>query len=150
MVELGESQVPLEKSVFDETRDFFPTWAEWASDNNRSQVIISTDSLVGTSVIYTVPQKHNLFITSAFITFFITTPGSQHENASIEILEAGNAIVILSTSVDHEAGGGSSGSNSLSYPMPLLIQENTSIQISSFRGEATAGFQGFLVPKRIS
>lgn len=139
----------LEKDVFKELpKEFLKTWSEWASDN-LEQIKISAQSVaVGDTTIFTVPAKHTFFMTSAWVSSMSLAVGAGGTPANGLVDGQGRFLlaVFLST-VDRY-----SGELAASYPMPLKFEEGAIFRLrnSDIDKRTVGGFEGFLVPKRIS
>jgi hypothetical protein len=153
---VGESDVPLDKDRVLEprTREFFPTFAEWAADGHIEQILRSRTRVTINQTLYTVPENHTLFITSAWVTATETGNVSTHGEVRLDISTSGFNRTILTTPVDHITGQhGGSTSLSLSFPLPVRIEEKNTIILveagitSPLLG---GGFVGYLLPKKIS
>jgi len=147
---VGESDIPLTKNVIREPdRAFSATFMEWVADGNAEQIIKRGTSA---GVFYTVPENFTLFITSAFVSGHKTNAGGAGHfvNLSIENLSGANPSVIMSLDLGNVAQV-TWGSVSNSFPMPLRAEAGKLITITFIPNvEGTAGFQGFLLPKKIS
>ena len=152
---LGESRVSLDKDVVKEKPlAVSPTFMEWAADGNVEQIIAAGNE--GASLIFTVPNNKTLFITSAWVGGMETANVNSHGHIILFIEDpaASGTLPILGASVDHVTGQhGGNTNNSLSFPMPLRVEQKNKIAITSpnintprMRG----GFQGFLLDKKIS
>jgi hypothetical protein len=153
---VGESDVVLdERRVLEpRSRQFFPTFTEWVADGNAEQVFVTSRSLASSTTIYTVPDNYSLFVTSCWISATEEDNVSIHAFASIGKIEGATVTDFLGVNVDHitgQHGGATAGSQS--FPMPLKIQsgERMWITLDNFsNGNVSGGFQGFLLPKKIS
>lgn len=153
---LGDSDVPLDdKRVLEpRQREFFPTFAEWASDGNIEQVTQTFD--LGTTF-YTVPKNHTLFVTSVFLNG--AEGGNVSGHAVVEMVLSNppnnnDRFIFLSIRVDHTAGQhGGADSLSLSFPMPIRVEQDEIVNFlqGGFDTPLVKGaFSGFLLPKKIS
>lgn len=144
MVFQGED-TPLSEDILKKPPAFIPTWVEWSAQN-RPQILFW--NLTSTTAnIYTVPAKNTLWITAARLvaksdglgsigTAFVTiTPG----------------IVDGQTNLLHVNFPNNGADNAtLSYPMPIKVEEGSTILVEARKGFAQGQIFGFLEPKRIS
>lgn len=150
---LGESTKPLDKSVIKEPpKPFSATFMEYVADGNAEQIHRMANSA---ATLYTVPTNHTLFITSCFVSGLEVGNVNTHGEIQLLIKFASlDNIMLLSTHVDHIAGQhGGSSELSLSFPMPVRVEQGSKI-VSSLAGfttpQARFAFLGFLLPKKIS
>lgn len=158
MVELGESNVPLTEDVIKKPpKEFSPTFSEWAADNVE-QIVRSALVAVPGIMNYTVPDKHTLFITSAWITALqISSASVRHGHVSIAFDNGNPAFttILLGVAVDHENKAAPTvGNGSISFPMPIRVPEKSRMVLvidgNLVGDDQLAGFAGFLLPKKIS
>lgn len=153
---VGESDVVLDEDrvLEPKTRLFFPTFTEWVVDGNAEQVLRSVRDLVGDQAIFGVPEKFTLFVTSAWVSAVEEDNVSIHSFASIGKIQGTKVTDFVGGWVDHVAGQhGGNMFASLSFPMPLRVEtgERIWVKVQNFSlGLVSAGFQGFILPKKIS
>ena len=140
----GEDKL-LEDNILKQPLLFFRTWSEWATENSLKQEIIRVSRFGGgTFTAVTVPKNQTFFLTSAMISL---RTGTNLSTLSLGIPQFTDAEILQLT-----VGSSSVDSISLSFPMPLRINEGETIRISNTGAlsTATACLQGFFVSKRIS
>ncbi len=142
---VGESDVPLTEDVIKRPpSEFSATFMEWASDNIE-QVFKQGTAAGASATLYTVPDNFTLFITSAWVSVSCITGNPADRSGTILF---NNSLRIIDTSI---YPGNTVNSNTLSFPMPLKINTKAVIEIlSSANSRSRGGFQGFLLPKKIS
>jgi len=136
----------LEKDVFKELpKEFIKTWAEFNADKDKQ--VIETRGTTGT--MFTVPSKNTLFITSAFMDLRNTNTTSSG-TVRIFIGATNKAILQINSGSDLSRAVGIA-TNSQTYPMPIRVDENQTVELSvSSSVGGFGGIQGFLIDKRIS
>jgi len=130
------SDVPLTEDILKKKVEFVKSWLEWASENRR-QILVDAASANGSTSLFVVPENETLFITSAWVA------NTASDETSLRV-RGNNPVLILLRCF--------TGSNSISYPMPIKIESGTEI-FSLTTGAAnagSAGFQGFVIPKLIT
>jgi len=139
------SDVPLEEDILKKKgpRDFFPTFLEFAADNNI-QVIRSTIT-TGTETLFTVPDRQTLFITEGFVS--ISTGSGTSGTA--RLLIQGQSDFLGST-----CNVASTTSESLNFRKAIKVESGQVVQSITSSGAGiqaiSTGFSGFLVDKKIS
>ena len=142
----GEDVI-LEEDILKKTRDYVPSFLEWASDGNVEQVIKSFNrESAGTTIGYTVPNNFTLFITNMHL--------------SSEVIVAAPGVVQVSVKVRddivlahlHNIGQGDHATSSFNFPMPVRVDSGDTVSIitASSALKGSAQFVGFLLPKKIS
>jgi len=130
--------VPIEKDILPTEREFFPTYYEHLFKGAKQ--IIKDDILIGggTSTMYTVPLNHELYISSAHLS-------AESTGVKIASINLSDGVVLLRTYVFTN----SAQNMSISYPIPLKIEENTVITLRGTDAsiDCLGGFTGFLVKK---
>jgi len=143
------SDVPLEEDVLKKPiRQFFPTFAEWVSDNNAEQINISAQQTgAGSTTVLTIAQNFTFFLTTAASFAMDTNNVASVRTGAISIGGVANSTLILAGV--HAAGDNFFGS--VSYPMPIRVEAGQSIIVtSSANMNHRASITGFLLPKKIS
>ena len=143
--------VSLTEDILRQPTEFVRNWIEWVTEN-RVQIIRDVTEGTSSSVLFTVPKGETLFITTAEISGTMTsTSGINSRHADISITSIGGAVERRIIIVQFDASALASSSNSLSFPMPIMVEENKSVRIditSTMR--ASGGFTGFVIPKHIA
>lgn len=144
------SNVPLTEDILKKKLDFVKSWSEWAIDN---RLFVIADGDTG-ATIFTVPKNQALYITSCWITGSINPPiGAEFARGGLQIRGGGVNGLRHMIRVHVGAITGQNQSNSLSFNMPVKLEEGQSVLISNDGDDAgrfSGGFVGFLVDKRIS
>lgn len=145
MVFQGEDKI-LEEDVIKRDRKFFPTMLEWVADGNAEQIVGHTDA---GGTIFTVPGNSTLFLTTMFMQ-------SEDNNvavggdAEMEVLMPDDSTRFVLGGINTTATGTANSVLTLTFPMPIKINEKERIFIGGLiPGAFSAGFTGFLLPKRI-
>ena len=145
MVFTGE-EIPLRENILKKEVEFVKSWVEWSSEN-RTQVINKAQG-TGTTIMFTVPTKHTLFITSAWISGTGDNIGSVIRVADITLFSTNRSILGI---ILQDGAADSPTSNNSSYNMPLKVEEGEQIfLVATGTVNASGGFVGFLVPKKIT
>lgn len=142
------SDKPLtEELLREKPREFIKTWSEWAADNFEQINKSTSRTSGGTSVIFTVPDKNTLFITSAWISGIGSSAGVivNFKITTTALSNLGDVLRVFSNDIN-----GASLSQTFPSPLKLEAGEILSLTIATGQGSAGAGIQGFLIPKRIS
>ena len=135
----------LEENILKQPLLFFRTWAEWATENSTRQFIEKVSRFgAGSIVILTVPENQTFFLTSAMISL---SAGTSSSTLFLGIPQFTDAEILQIT-----VFSGRTDSISLSFPMPLKINQGEQLRITNTGAlsTATACVQGFFVSKRIS
>jgi len=142
---IGFSDVPLTKSVLAERREFIKTWAEWQADHAELIVIDRASTSGGAATIFTVPVNNTLYITGAYVGGKVELVVAGSVGIHIRVVSLPRVIInaqFAGNSLDN------SGNNALSYPMPIKVEaEQVVIISSSTQVSGEGGFIGFLVKK---
>jgi len=130
MGHLGESFVPLLKSVVETTREFIPTDVEDKMRNHQNVIMEGTNLFTtGTSVVFfTVPQNETLYITHFFLECTLQVAGTTSVQSQLEI-DGSNEIVALIKLVGTSTTGnvGDSKSYSGDLVMPLQVESGSTL-----------------------
>lgn len=136
------SDVPLTENILAQTPPFSITYYEWLSKEGIS-VFKRGGVINGSLTIYTVPDNHTLFITSAWLNIF-----------NVSLLDSGlgfievvgdNRMLSMQTAVAVAAQKPHMATNTV-FPIPLKVTSKRMISISGSTGTTTnSGFYGFLV-----
>jgi len=143
MVALG-SDVSLREDILKQPRVFYPTWVEWSAVNRDQVEKFIARGSAGSSNIFTVPTGLTFWITSANMS------GGSSTGSSYEVL-----LRITSsqrTLATFEGSGTAAQTFSMTYPMPIRVEQNETIDllVQSPNVRASASIQGFLEPRQIS
>ena len=145
MVKLGTSKVPLDKDIFvEKPREFFKSWAEFATDNFEQVIIGSFELVAGDQEIFTVPKGKIFYLVDAHLTCINNVAGASR--ASLYVIDEDKAIIesILKSLND-------STSNNENFIMPIRLDENQIVgAVMGANMNCFIGFRGFLVDKNIS
>lgn len=146
MVFEGENVVLDEDVIKKPDREFFPTFQEWLGDGNVEQVTRFAFINGTTNSFFTVPNNFTLFITSIWMSGNCAAAGAAQRDAQLDLGDDSKIILGLRIT-----GAGTNQSNSLNYTMPLKVETGRVVRLSSDANFAVScGFQGFLLPKKIS
>jgi len=120
---------------------YVPTWKEFAS-TNFTQVLARDGASNGTTILFTVPDNLNLFITNVWMHSGITT-GEQIQ--SVHLLGDSTLNVLMELRTD----GINSANNSMNFSMPVRVEADVVVNYtaSGIGNFGTAGFTGFTTPK---
>ena len=143
MVFSGEG-VPLRENILKKDIEFVKNWLEWSAEN-RTQIIRSGNA---DTVIFTVPQKTTLWITNVYLFLIHTTANTVSQGIG---LQTSSTFIIRGLNGLGLGGTENTVDFSLSFRMPLKVEEGDIIFTNPYpEGKMSAGFMGFLVPKKIS
>jgi len=144
MVFQGEDTA-LTEDIFKDPPKFINTRAEWAADN-RLQIFNSKTALAGaTEDLFAVPAKNTLFITACRLASKST--GAAAEAALWITPGIDDGVTFLCELI---FAANLHDSMSLSFPMPIKVEEGSIIQVDSTNSISKAQIFGFIVPKRIT
>lgn len=136
------SPTALEKPIFNETRDFFPTWKEWAVQNR--ELIFERGAVTTDTTILTVPSGFKAYITSAFLAAQATAiNGAAH----LEIVDAGVSSVFFTFLGHSGMASGAHASDAISFDMPIQIEEGLVIRANVSNATTIFHITGWLEPK---
>lgn len=151
MVFQGED-VPLTEDIIKKKIEFVKDWVQWASDNFEIFVERELALNGADSILLTVPDKHTFYITSAFLNVLSTTTTNAIKWGQITATTGSGSNAIPPILFSSIFLGGAVISNSLTFPMPLKVEEKGVITVrsSALSMRVEGGITGFLVPKKIS
>lgn len=147
----GDSKASLQFRRELRPEGFIKTWAEWAAIDRQQIWRNGLRTSNGTTVLFTVPQGHQLFITSAYINAQVKVGTGNSGSYFLETNEKVGQNMIFSIFLTDGVQAAKTGL-ALSFPMPLIIQSGVSVQLrtsESLAFGAAAGFHGWLEPKKI-
>ena len=144
--EPNPDEIPITEDVLKKEIEFVKTWNEWSADN-RDQIIRSALNTSASDVtLFTVPDRTTLFITSAFTHTLSLSLGAG--GTAVSGIKNRNTFILGTFLTAVDIGNAGLTTN---FSMPLKFQEKETILIDNADADkrTVAGFQGFLVPKRI-
>ena len=145
MVFQGE-EVALSKDILKKPILFVKNWLEWVADN-EIQVLENVIGVTTPTVIFTVPDKQTLFITTCFLDNIYTGDVGAAISPNLSIQGTGKVLIASVVNI----GDATHIFGSLSFPMPIKVEEKQSIRVTSgANNRVSAGFSGFLVKKKIT
>lgn len=154
----GEDVTLTKDVILKKDKEFIQTESEWsARELGRKQIIGEIQrSIDGSDTLYTVPQNHEFFLTSAAITLSHQN-GTATVGAFLRIIRKGisspsNLIDIFKLEIE---GHLNIATQSLSFPMPIRLTERDVIILrydedATAVGESKVFFCGWEESKRIS
>ena len=145
---LGDSDVILKEDVLKRPVDFVMTWLEYAAQN-LEQIVRSEVDFIGAGeiILFDVPVKSTLFITSVWL----SVDGSGQTSATSRITVNPRQLHLIGMNQSGVASARVNASPTMNFSMPIKVNggENVSLVVAGIH-EASGGFIGFLVPKRIA
>lgn len=149
---LGEGKDSLEFREELRPKPFVQTWAEWAADGNREQILRSAAFCGQSSTeLFEVPIGNSLMITSAFIHSHQITPISPTGQQTLFIDIGNGQGELIGTVNDLGSSRDFSDGMSITFHMPIKVDETRKIILQNASGDGclTGGFHGWLEPKKV-
>lgn len=133
---------PLTRDLVRERLEFLPTATEFKFKDAQQLVIHKTQVGGGLDTIYTVPSRHEFYITTVAISSHNT--GANEKGCSLRI-DGAHLLLQAVTNTHGEAN------ISLSYPFPVKLDENQVLDMlgTDASVDSTAFITGFLISKSI-
>lgn len=135
----------LEKPIFNETRDFFPTFKEAVALGlfpGSTQILVSNGfaGIPNVRILYTVPENSTYYITQTWL----DQRGGTGTSLYLIGIDEGNSYQVTRVQADEEIN--------IDHSMPLILNagEVVILNIDATATNVQAGVIGVLVSKRIS
>lgn len=149
---LGTGNVPLKFREEVRPKPFVQSWAEWAADGNRQQVLEDEFLLPADTFkdFFTVPDGFTLMVTSAWLHYHGLAGFTPSGDIFLHGGNNGVGTVLLKLTGEGASNQDSFPSISLTFNMPMAINAGNAVRLFSGSSvQVVGGFQGWLEPKKI-
>jgi len=141
---VGESDVSLVKSVFEENRDFIPNESEFKG-RKEEQILRNGVASATPTILFTVPANNTLFITSCHLRGHNVDTDLQSCRIDIDGATNRGILIALSVGLGHDNG-------QVSFNMPVKVVSGQSVTLHNSPAVNTiagGGFIGWLERKEV-